>query len=420
MRSLTSITLVAFLALGVVACDDSSSEETVEGNDSATSQSGSVEDGDQVAVTTTGESTPSDSSVADTATSLRWELGSSLSGALGEVVSWSEGYAAIMDTDGDDVGSRGELWYSADGVEWEAALLRPFGRTDDIYALASQNDQLFALSGDILDDAVPQTLWSRRVGEPWEEVVTDDALEHIAVGSDRLIAYSQEGFEIVGVFDTATMDPVEFASLPDVEEQLGTPVYQGRAVALDEGFLATVGWLVGGPDQVDWRLLYSADGSTWTLHPTPPAGGLGVPYGQAVAPSFQGANLVASFSSVSGQPGAAWVTDTGMEFEPAAVPVVEELGGGDPMGTVEHTRGTDAGFLSVVEGITHRSFDGFDWDTIESPPTWSQLAGIDERGLVRGTVLATNDSLIAIGVHGEIEGFVGLVEPTTEIWVTER
>ena len=61
-----------------------------------------------------------------------------------------------------------------------------------------------------------------------------------------------------------------------------------------------------------------------------------------------------------------------------------------------------------------------DWTTLESPSTWSVLASFDNRGLAHGTILATDDSLIAVGVHGEFEGWVGLVNPSTEIWVTER
>ena len=153
---------------------------------------------------------------------------------------------------------------------------RPFGPTDDVYSLVGQDDQLFAVSGDIADYEVgtPQTLWRRRSGEPWEEVMTDDALHRIAVNSDRLIAYRWDPFGIVGVFDTATMETVEFA---DVSE--GLPAEErmyGDMLALDEGFLATARLPANlDADQPEPVLLYSADGTEWDQHPSPPEGGVG-------------------------------------------------------------------------------------------------------------------------------------------------
>jgi len=392
MGTRVSITVVALLALGGLACADSTTEV---------------------------ESQPAGGTVAESDSLVSWELGSSLTGELEQVVSWSEGFAAIMDTDGGETPGGGELWYSEDGVEWWAAVVRPLGRTTDIYALAAQGDQLFALSGDIFDRAAPRTLWRRQSGEPWVEVITDVALQGIAVNSDRVIAYAWDRFEIVGVFDTATMEPVEFAGLPEVVSAEGVSL--GRVMALDEGFLATVGRPSGiGADQPDWTSLHSADGSDWNEHPSPPPGGVGIPSDQATAPMFEGRNLVASFSLSWPPPGDAWVTDTGIEFESVPDPVSDRVSGVAPAHLVELTNGTDAGFLAVVKGVIHQSLDGVDWHTIESPPTWSELAEIDRRGLVHGTMLATEDSLIAVGVHGGLEGWVGLVNPTTDIWVTER
>ena len=143
-------------------------------------------------------------------------------------------------------------------------------------------------------------------------------------------------------------------------------------------------------------------------------------HGMEAAPVFEGRNLMASRSApeASGQ-GAAWVTDNGTEFEPAQLPRSNEPD--DAAFWVGHATGTEAGFFTVsYKGVIHRSLDGVEWNMIESPPTWSVPAEIDRRGFSDGTILATNDSLIGVGVHGEVEGWVGLVNPSTDIWVTER
>jgi hypothetical protein len=429
MRGRINITVVVLLALGVVACDDGTSSDSATGSPPDTTTTQPIQD-DQTDGTTEVESMPGDDPVAESGSLVGWELGSSLTGELTQIVSWSEGFAAIMEADGEPYAGGGELWYSADGVEWEAALVRPFGHAADIYALVGHNDQLFALSGDIFDNAAPLTLWQRRAGEPWEEVMTHEALEYIAVSSDRLVGYQQSGFEVVAIFDTTTMEPVEFTGWPEANvEAVGEfstePfAYEGRVVGLDEGFLAEVSWLfvIEGPGdgtQIDRRLLYSTDGATWIEHPSPPPGGVefyGDVHGEAVAPVFEGRNLIASaLAPRSEGRDAAWVTDTGMDFEPARLPL------SDAAFLVGHANGTGAGFFTVSRGgAIHQSLDGVEWDMIESPPTWSVPAEINRRGFAHGTVLATDDSLIAVGVHAEYEGFVGIVNPNTDIWVAER
>ena len=421
MRTRLSIAVVALLAVGMVACNDGSSGDSAETAEPGTSVPESSQDDGQADGTVVLESMPTVDSVAESDSLVSWEFRSSLTGELEQVVPWSDGFAALMDTDGDKTSGGGELWYSSDGVEW--VLLRPFEQMDDIYALAGHDDQLFALTGDISDEASPQTLWQRRRGEPsgvepWEEVMTDDALQGIAVNSDRLVAYAFDRFGILGVFDTATMEPVEFAGLPDVV--LAEEAILGRVSALDEGFLATVGWPTDlDADQPDWILLHSPDGSNWERHPSPPPGGVGIPFGQPMAPTFEGRNLVGTFTTTSPPPGGAWVTDAGLAFEP--IPrVADDVRSPAPAHLVELTNGTDAGFLGVVGGVVYQSFDGLEWDTLEPPPTWSELADFDGRGLAHGTILATDDSLIAVGVHGEFEGWVGLVNPSTDIWVARR
>ncbi len=416
MRRGSSLVVVALLAVALVGCGDSSSGDSAETTE-PTSVTESMQDGDQADGTAALEAIPTVESVVESDSSAGWTAASSLTGELTQIVSWSEGFAAIMRTADEPGGEGGALWYSGDGVEWEAASVGRLGATDDIYSLVGQDDQLFALSGDFSDDATPQTLWRRRSGERWEEVMTDDALQRIAVNADRLVAYTSCYRWIVGVFDTATAEPVEFTGLPS----LGEANNCGEVTALDEGFLA-LAWSSGGlPDPPDPVLLYSADGTSWMQHPSPPEGGAMSPYGPTTAPTFDGRNLVPSFSTSWPQMGGAWVTDTGMAFEPIPEPVTD--GVGDPYSAanlVLHTNSTDAGFIAVERGIIYQSLDGLDWTILESPPTWTELADSVGRGLARGTILATDDSLIAVGVHGEIEGWVGLVNPSTEIWVTGR
>jgi len=415
----SSIGVVALLAVGVVACNDASSSDSTTVAEPGTSVTESIQGDDRADGATVLESTVD--SVAESDTSAGWAAVSSLTGELDQIVSWSEGFAAIMKSDGDEPpGEGGELWHSKDGVDWEAS--GPFGPQDDIYSIVGQDDQLFAVSGDIsnYEDGTPQTLWRRRSGEPWGEIMTDDALHRIAVNSDRLVAYRWDPFGIVGVFDTATMETVEFL---DVSENLPAQERMyGNVIALDEGFLATALWPTNlDAHQPDPILLYSADGSEWDQHPSPPEGGVGTTSRQSTAPTFDGRNLVSSFSWSYPPGGGAWVTDTGMAFEPLPDPVTDEVV--NPAAgayLVALTNGTDAGFFGVEDGVIYQSFDGLDWTTLESPSTWSVLASFDHRGLAHGTILATDDTLIAVGVHGEFEGWVGLVNPSTDIWVTER
>lgn len=413
MRVHVGIGVVALLAVGVVACNDGSSGDSA---DPGTGVTESTENDDRA--DGTAESVPSVGSVEDSGTPAGWELRSSLTGELDQVVSWSEGFAAVMKTGGDEPpGEGGELWLSEDGVDWQAS--GPFGPQGDIDAVVGQDDQLFAVSGDAYEDGNPQTLWRLRSGEPWEELMIDDALSGIAVNSERLIAYSWDPFGVLGVFDTATMEEVEFL---DVSESLPTEEQMyGDVMALDDGFLATARWPIHLDADADPILLHSADGSAWDQHPSPPEGGIGNTVRQPTVPTFDGRNLVGSFSMSFPPRGGAWVTDSGMTFEPLPDPVTDEVVNPAPAAyLVELTNGTIAGFFGVEDGIIYRSLDGLDWTILESPATWSVLASIDQRGLAHGTILATDDSLIAVGVHGEIEGFTGLVNPNTDIWVTER
>lgn len=340
-----------------------------------------------------------------------WQFGTSMPGALRQAVAWSGGLAAIMDVDADETIDGGTVWYSRDAVNWNASS---FPLPVPAYHLASRNGDLFALSGDPLELKVPQTLWYQRAGKPWIEVMTSTSFDLIAVGPDRLIAYDQDGFTIAGVFDTDTMAPVEFAGLPEIdfgpEVEFEPFVYQGRAIALDEGFLATVTWGTGldedDRDQlvVDSRLLYSSDGSTWVEHPEPPDGAVQIPYGVSSTAVFEGLNLL---SSAGTSPGRSWVTDDGLSLTGTRIP-------GNAVPT-----GTDDGFFAI-DGRIHRSLDGITWDTLQTPSTWPQTPEPTGEATDDSVVLTTDDRLVAIGIFGDIEGWVGLVDPTTEIWFVER
>ena len=175
-----------------------------------------------------------------------WELAASLSGSLRQIVAWSDGFAAIHFPDGDGLTSatpRRELWYSDDGIDWEAAPVTP--GFEQVYTLAGHDGDLFALTGDFLDFAAPQTLWHRSSEAPWEQVLSHELLQHVAIGANRVIAYLQNPFHVLGVYDAASLEQVEFDGIPDLErpEQIPGPgrvpdFPSGAVIGLDDGFLA--------------------------------------------------------------------------------------------------------------------------------------------------------------------------------------
>jgi len=371
---------------------------------------------DEATTTTEPETTTKKESATTTQPSttgtMSWKLEQSLAGELDQVVAWSQGFAAIKDAhDSEGLPGVGEIWYSVDGVQWAPGAEVSSGPDDDVFKLVGHQGDLFALSGDWATETAVKTLWHRRADEPWEMVVADRRLELLAVGDHRMIAYGQNGFEVVGVFDTTTSAAVEYEGLPEVEfatvdgdaaaDEFEPVLYQGRAIALDDGFLADVSWLVG-PNDVEGRLFVSEDASTWIEHPGPPAGPLVLQYGESSAPIYKGVNLLHAGGVV---PARSWLTDDGIEFETTRVP---------RNGIVV---GTTIGFVAVDPfGAIHRSTDGSTWVSMEAPPTWGEHSELEEPGFVRGTVVDANDQLLAISVHAEIEGFGTLIDPTTEIW----
>ena len=155
-----------------------------------------------------------------------WVLAASLSGSLRQIVSWSDGFAAIHFPTGTGCLSRlhrRELWYSDNGIDWEAAPVTP--GFEQVYTLAGHDGDLFALTGDTSDLTTPQTLWHRSSGAQWEQVLSHELLEHVAIGANRVIAYRQEPFDVLAVYDAASLEQVEFDGLPDLErpEQIPGP-----------------------------------------------------------------------------------------------------------------------------------------------------------------------------------------------------
>lgn len=394
MRSGIVTVCSMLLCVSILGCDGGSSGESIE----------------QDVVPTAGSTTTADAATPDVtaAPQMDWELVDSLSGALRQPVAWAGGFAAINFPDGDasivsDGGQPGELWLSTDGLDWAPARIA--AGTNDVSALAGDDGVLFTLTGDILDNAVPQTLWRSTDAMTWTEVLRGERLEHIAVGAGRLIAYRQNAFEMLGVFDTTTLEQVEFEGVSDDVNPTENTIYQGRAVGLDDGFIARVGWIESvSPDTVHavWRLLYSADGSTWIEHPAGDSTTVVIPYGQSTAPNSAGLNLL----TADGQrPGASWVSDTGLDLQRTPPPVIETASG------------TPSGFFEVADGTIRHSTDAMSWESMDAPPTWSTPSEMDKRGFAEARILTRDDTLIAIGVHGMFEGWVGLVEPTTDVWI---
>ena len=91
--------VLVLLSIGVVGCNDGSSGDSAETAGPGTSVTESTQDDGQADGTMVLESTPPVDSVAESDTLASWEFWSSLSGELTEIVSWSEGFAAIMKTE---------------------------------------------------------------------------------------------------------------------------------------------------------------------------------------------------------------------------------------------------------------------------------------------------------------------------------
>ena len=415
----TSLIVGVAFALTMVACENGSSDTTTgtAKSDPATT----TEVIDTGAITDMGDS-PMD-----------WALAGSLSGAIRQIVPWSDGFAALHFPEGDDWTSDvadPELWFSGDGIDWEAARVPPI--FEPVVTLAGHDGDLFALTGDTSDRTTPQTLWHRTSGSPWEQVLSHVLLERIAIGADRVIAYQQYPFGVLAVYDAATLQQVDFNGLPELErpEQVPGPAEirelpGGGVTGLDDGFLARVGWAdtsFSDGDRVAW-LLYSADGSTWTEHPADSTADFRT---VCTSPTFEGLNLLTtdrqagttaanrllvdrwnlppSDTELTG-PTSSWVTDTGVDLQPTAP------------ATIESASATTRGFFSVTAGAIRHSLDGMSWELVEAPATWSVLMDGELRGLAEATILDGADSLIAVSVHGSREW--GLVEPTTEIWVSD-
>jgi hypothetical protein len=407
--------VIGALVVAAVACDDGSDAATTAG----------VRD--------------TDVAVDEVDPPLEWAFAGSLSGALRQIVGWSDGFAAIRYPDADDWSPGDEpreLWYSGDGVDWEAAPTMP--GFEQIYTLAGHDGDLFALTGDTSDPTSPQTLWHRSSGAQWETVLSHPRLEHIAIGAGRVITYQSYPFEVLGVHDAATLEQAGSGEIPELERPNSVPgpgaireFPSGRVIGLDDGFLARVGWAdtsFTDGDPVTW-LLYSADGSNWSEHPSESAADVDIPYGVSTAPTFEGLNLLTT-SRGSGNPAAtrllidrwdqladdvdpdgltsSWITDTGIDLQPTAP------------ATIESASATEHGFFDVTAGAIRHSLDGITWELVEAPPTWSVVVDQGRRGLAESSILDGADGLLAVGVHGHIESMVGLTNPSTDIWVTER
>jgi hypothetical protein len=234
--------------------------------------------------------------------------------------------------------------------------------------------------------------------------MVDDGIEGAAIGPERIVVFHDgtfaDPFELLGVFDTETLEPVEFSGLPDLGVE--GALYEGRVAALDDGFLAYVSWIVDGQTSVR-RTLYSADGSMWVEHPTATSDDVDV-WDTSWWPgpaTYEGVNLVA------GPGGGLLATDDGLEFDAVSSPARYS----------SPVTATEAGFF-VVTGLGPELFhstDGSEWRRLETPPTWA-LGESGEEGFVSGTVLTIDDDLYAFTIRGVPLGFGAIEDPVTEIW----
>ena len=387
--------------------------------------------------TTTAELPGAEGAIGGMDPALDWVFAGSDSGALRQIVPWSDGFAALHYPDGNQPwpdSARRELWYSGDGIDWEPAHVPT--AFENVYALAGHDGGLFALTGNTSDLTAPQTLWHRSAGSLWEEVLSDVLLHHFAVGANRVIAYQETPFDVLAIYDATTLEQIDFEGIRDLERSEQIPgldripeFSSGSMIGLDDGFLALIDWAgttVGTSDRVT-LLLYSADGTTWTEHPIDSSDRVEVGDGRSSAPTFNGLNLLTtqretpSFvanrllvdrwqqlpNDTDHSAASSWVTDTGIDLRTTAP------------ATIDNASATAHGFFDIPRGAIRHSLDGITWQLLDSPPTWSVTADLGKRGLAEATILDGTDELIAIGVHGTIEPYVGLVDPTTQMWLTE-
>jgi hypothetical protein len=336
---------------------------------------------------------------------LGWVLEESFDGLLDDPVAVGDGFAAVHTAE--DPESVGELWTSTDGSEWEPAPDPPPG---SVQRLTAHGGNLFV--------EFDTGLWARQHSDGWREVISFDGIYRpfAAVGPERVVVYSQGGggrpFGVVGVFDTASLDPVDFDPLPasDVEGFVG----EGRVVALDDGFLAdwTEWFRFPGllpdedPGESASHLVISGDGSAWAEHPTATTETVDVWAttrwnGPA---TYNGLNLVAD------PDGRLLVTDDGLEFTRSEMfpPFVTAVA-------------TDGGFFALNFRPSNlpigHSTDGVEWQSVQPPPTWVPSATLPtDNEFASGTVLMAGDDLVAFVHRGDVEPWGMLEDQTTEIW----
>ena len=337
---------------------------------------------------------------------LGWVLEESFDGLLDDPVAVGDGFAAVHSAE--DPESVGELWTSTDGSEWEPAPDPPPG---SVQRLTAHGGNLFV--------EVDTGLWARQHSDGWREVISFDGIYRpfAAVGPERIVVYSQGGggrpFGVVGVFDTASLDPVDFDPLPasDVEGFVG----EGRVIALDDGFLADwTEWFrfPGSPPDEDpgesaSHLGISGDGSAWAEHPTATTETVDVWAttrwnGPA---TYDGLNLVAD------PDGRLLVTDDGLEFSRSEMfpPLVTAVA-------------ADGGFFAFnfrpSDLPIGHSTDGVEWQSVQPPPTWVKTGATlpTDNEFASGTVLVAGDDLVAFVHRGDVEPWGMLEDQTTEIW----
>ena len=147
-----------------------------------------------------------------------WALEESFDGVLRNPVGFHDEFAGVY-SGGESasvVPSSGDLWTATDGIDWELAAEPPVG---DVERLVAQDGDLFVESR--------AGLWALRQDDEWREVIPYNELLRTAaaVGPDRIVVFNQGtanagyvwDFELVGVFDTKSLEPVEFADMPEGE-----------------------------------------------------------------------------------------------------------------------------------------------------------------------------------------------------------
>lgn len=173
-----------------------------------------------------------------------------------------------------------------------------------------------------------------------------------------------------------------------------------------------------GPDELGGRhLLWSEDAIIWIEHPAPPDDLASLMHSMRFGDRAIVSGLTQPDGPYTESSAALWLNEGGPDLDSTTFP------GGPTLDLVEVLGPTRGGEVVVSDRAQspRATSDGRNWLTFEAPSTWylRPIEGdgaLGHEGLAAGTVLMTDDRMLAYTVRGDLGalGYVG--DPVTEIW----